>query len=102
MSASSRARVVIVVQSALATLFASTRLLPAAIASAPALMKSAAVSALTPPVGMVLYVLSKVAAVPFERCVIATAPFLVPLIAVLLLLSFVPSLSMWLPVYLYR
>ncbi|MCB1719559.1 MAG: TRAP transporter large permease, partial [Candidatus Competibacteraceae bacterium] len=34
---------------------------------------------LTPPVGMVLYVLSKVAAVPFERCVIATAPFLVPL-----------------------
>ena len=57
---------------------------------------------LTPPVGMVLYVLSKVAAVPFERCVIATAPFLVPLIAVLLLLSFVPSLSMWLPVYLYR
>lgn len=57
---------------------------------------------LTPPVGMVLYVLSKVAAVPFERCVIATAPFLVPLICVLLLLSFVPSLSMWLPVYLYR
>ena len=57
---------------------------------------------LTPPVGMVLYVLSKVAAVPFERCVIATAPFLVPLLVVLLLLSFVPSLSMWLPVYLYR
>ena len=57
---------------------------------------------LTPPVGMVLYVLSKVAAVPFERCVIATAPFLVPLICVLLLLSFVPSLSMWLPIYLYR
>jgi len=57
---------------------------------------------LTPPVGMVLYVLSKVADVPFERCVIATAPFLVPLGAVLLLLSFVPGLSMWLPVYLYR
>ncbi|WP_425419147.1 TRAP transporter large permease [Oricola indica] len=57
---------------------------------------------LTPPVGMVLYVLSKVADVPFERCVVATAPFLVPLGAVLLLLSFVPGLSMWLPVYLYR
>ncbi|WP_246272779.1 TRAP transporter large permease [Oricola thermophila] len=57
---------------------------------------------LTPPVGMVLYVLSKVAVVPFERCVVATAPFLVPLVAVLLLLSFLPSLSMWLPVYLYR
>jgi TRAP-type C4-dicarboxylate transport system permease large subunit len=47
-------------------------------------------------------VLSKVADVPFERCVVATAPFLVPLGAVLLLLSFVPGLSMWLPVYLYR
>ncbi|WP_121062436.1 TRAP transporter large permease [Chachezhania antarctica] len=57
---------------------------------------------LTPPVGLVLYVLSKVADVPFERCVIATAPFLVPLLAVLLLLTFVPALSMWLPTAIYR
>ena len=57
---------------------------------------------LTPPVGLVLYVLSKVADVPFERCVIATAPFLVPLLAVLLLLTFVPALSMWLPPAIYR
>ena len=57
---------------------------------------------LTPPVGMVLYVLSKVADVPFERCVTATAPFLVPLIIVLLLLTFIPSLSMWLPTMIYR
>ncbi len=51
---------------------------------------------------MVLYVLSKVARIPFERCVTATAPFLVPLIAVLVLLTFVPELSMWLPALLYR
>lgn len=57
---------------------------------------------LTPPVGMVLYVLSKVSDVPFERCVVATAPFLVPLLLVLMLLSFVPGLSMWLPELLYR
>lgn len=57
---------------------------------------------LTPPVGMVLYVLSKVSGVPFERCVAATAPFLVPLIGVLLLLTFVPALSMWLPTWAYR
>ncbi|WP_366194740.1 TRAP transporter large permease [Meridianimarinicoccus marinus] len=57
---------------------------------------------LTPPVGMVLYVLSKVSGVPFERCVVATAPFLVPLIIVLLMLSFLPSLSMWLPEQIYR
>jgi tripartite ATP-independent transporter DctM subunit len=57
---------------------------------------------LTPPVGMVLYVLAKVSGVPFERCVMATAPFLIPLVGVLLLLTFVPSLSLWLPTLLYR
>lgn len=57
---------------------------------------------LTPPVGLVLYVLSKVADVPFERCVVATAPFLVPLVVVLLLLTFVPEISMYLPTLLYR
>ncbi|WP_380055361.1 TRAP transporter large permease [Falsihalocynthiibacter sp. SS001] len=57
---------------------------------------------LTPPVGMVLYVLSKVSDVPFERCVVATAPFIVPLVAVLLMLTFIPALSMWLPTTLYR
>ena len=57
---------------------------------------------LTPPVGMVLYVLSKVASVPFERCVTATMPFLVPLVVVLMVLTFVPELSLWLPTLLYR
>ncbi len=57
---------------------------------------------LTPPVGMVLYVLSKVSGVAFERCVLATAPFLIPLGAVLLLLCFVPWLSLWLPTLIYR
>ena len=57
---------------------------------------------LTPPVGMVLYVLSKVARVSFERCVAATLPFLVPLVVVLLLLTFVPAFSMALPTLIYR
>ncbi len=57
---------------------------------------------LTPPVGMVLYVLSRVAKVPFERCVVATAPFLVPLGIVLLLVTFVPQITMWLPTLIYR
>jgi tripartite ATP-independent transporter DctM subunit len=57
---------------------------------------------LTPPVGLVLYVLSKVSDVPFERCVTATAPFLVPLVLVLLALTFIPELSMWLPTAIYR
>ena len=57
---------------------------------------------LTPPVGMVLYVLSRVSGVPFERCVVATAPFLIPLVACLLLMTFVPGIAMWLPTLLYR
>lgn len=56
---------------------------------------------LTPPVGMVLFVLARVSKVPFEQCVKATIPFLVPLLAVLLLLTFVPSLVLWLPNLLY-
>ncbi len=56
---------------------------------------------LTPPVGMVLFVLSRVSKVPFEQCVRATLPFLVPLLGVLLLLTFVPALVLWLPNMLY-
>lgn len=56
---------------------------------------------LTPPVGMVLFVLARVSKVPFEQCVRATLPFLAPLLAVLLLLSFVPDLVLWLPDLLY-
>ncbi|MBT8334295.1 MAG: TRAP transporter large permease [Desulfobacterales bacterium] len=57
---------------------------------------------LTPPVGMVLYVLSRVAGINFERCSAATLPFLFPLVVVLALITFVPSFSMWLPTLIYR
>jgi tripartite ATP-independent transporter DctM subunit len=57
---------------------------------------------LTPPVGMVLYVLSRIANITFERAVVGTAPFLVPLVLVLLLITFVPQITLWLPTLLYR
>ncbi len=57
---------------------------------------------LTPPVGMVLYVLARVARIPFEQCVAGTAPFLIPLVIVLCLVTFVPTLTMWLPTLIYR
>jgi tripartite ATP-independent transporter DctM subunit len=57
---------------------------------------------LTPPVGMVLYVLARVAKIPFERCVVATAPFLIPLGVVLILITFIPQLTLWLPTLIYR
>lgn len=57
---------------------------------------------LTPPVGMVLYVLARIAKIPFERAVVGTAPFLVPLVLVLLLITYVPVITMWLPTLIYR
>jgi len=57
---------------------------------------------LTPPVGMVLFVLSEVSGVKFEQCVKATMPFLVPLVIVLLLITFIPEIALWLPNLVYR
>jgi len=57
---------------------------------------------LTPPVGMVLYVLSRVAGISFERCSAATLPFLFPLVVVLAIITFFPAFSMWLPTLAYR
>lgn len=57
---------------------------------------------LTPPVGMVLFVLSKVSGVSFQRCVSATIPFLIPLLVVLIALAFIPQLVLFLPELIYR
>ncbi|MBM3600591.1 MAG: TRAP transporter large permease [Alphaproteobacteria bacterium] len=55
------------------------------------------IGTLTPPVGIVLFVISKVADLPLERVTRATAPFLVPLIAVLAAISLWPPLTTFLP-----
>lgn len=52
---------------------------------------------LTPPVGMVLFVLTRVAKIPFERAAKATFPFILPLVIVLLLITYFEPLCMWLP-----
>jgi tripartite ATP-independent transporter DctM subunit len=52
---------------------------------------------LTPPVGLVLYVLSSVTGAPFHRVVKGTTPFLVPLGITLVIVTFVPALSLFLP-----
>ena len=52
---------------------------------------------LTPPVGIVLYVVSNIAKVSFERVTKATIPFLIPLIAVLLLITLIPGITTWIP-----
>ncbi|MFW6374615.1 MAG: TRAP transporter large permease subunit, partial [Thermodesulfobacteriota bacterium] len=57
---------------------------------------------LTPPVGTVLYVLSRVSGIKFERCLAGTAPFFIPLVLVLLLVTYVESFSLFLPNLIYR
>jgi len=52
---------------------------------------------LTPPVGMVLFVLTRVAKIPFDRIVRATGPFIIPLVIVLFLITYFEPLCMWLP-----
>lgn len=57
---------------------------------------------LTPPVGMVLFILAKVANIPFDRTVRAVSPFLIPLLIVLLLITAIPELTLIVPQYFYR
>ena len=57
---------------------------------------------LTPPVGMVLFVLQKVAKLSFEETVRAVLPWIWPLLATLALITYVPSLVLWLPGILYK
>ncbi len=52
---------------------------------------------LTPPVGAVLFIGSAVAKRPMEKVVKATLPFYVCMIIALLLISFIPAVSLWLP-----
>ncbi|QTN22845.1 TRAP transporter large permease [Rhizobacter sp. AJA081-3] len=52
---------------------------------------------LHPPMGMVLFVLARVAKLSVERTTMAILPWLVPLLGSLILLTYVPSISMWLP-----
>lgn len=52
---------------------------------------------LTPPVGLVLYVLSSVTGSSVQTVTRGTVPFLIPLLITLLLITFIPAFSLWLP-----
>ncbi|MCU0563496.1 MAG: TRAP transporter large permease [Desulfobacterales bacterium] len=52
---------------------------------------------MTPPFGMILFVMQQVSGLSFEEVVKACMPTLVPLVVVLVLITFVPSLVTWLP-----
>jgi len=52
---------------------------------------------ITPPVGICLYVSCSISETPLERVVRPLVPFLAILITTLLLISFVPIITLWLP-----
>lgn len=52
---------------------------------------------LHPPMGMVLFVLARVAKLSVERTTAAILPWLVPLLVSLLILTYIPAISLWLP-----
>ncbi|SNT48368.1 TRAP transporter, DctM subunit [Asanoa hainanensis] len=52
---------------------------------------------LTPPVGSVLYITSSVTGRPVDQVFRGVAPFLVPLVTVLVLITAFPQLALWLP-----
>ena len=57
----------------------------------------------TPPLGVCLFVSSGIAGISLERISRAMIPFLLAAIVVLLLVTYIPSLSMWIPqIYLQR
>jgi TRAP-type C4-dicarboxylate transport system permease large subunit len=52
---------------------------------------------LHPPMGMVLFVLARVANLSIEKTTMAIVPWLVPLLLSLVLITYVPQISLWLP-----
>lgn len=58
------------------------------------------IGTVTPPVGVVLFVVTRIAEISFERLAHAILPWLVPLIAVLAAVTFWPPITTWLPQFL--
>jgi TRAP-type C4-dicarboxylate transport system permease large subunit len=52
---------------------------------------------LHPPLGMVLFVLARVARLSVERTTMAILPWLVPLLLALIAITYIPALTLWLP-----
>lgn len=52
---------------------------------------------LTPPLGMIIFVLARISKMSVERTTMAILPWLVPLFLALLAITFIPQLTLWLP-----
>ena len=61
------------------------------------LIMAMCIGTMTPPVGSVLFVATGITGVSIERVVPRLLPFFTALIALLILIAYVPALSLWLP-----
>lgn len=52
---------------------------------------------ITPPYGLLLFVMTRIAEVPIKDIVVETIPFLIAMIAALAVITFVPETVLWLP-----
>lgn len=57
---------------------------------------------LTPPVGVLLFVSSSITKVPFGMIVRNVIPYIVVLVAAMMVLTYVPWFSLWLPAVIYK
>lgn len=64
------------------------------------LVANLAIGFITPPLGVNLFVASSISGVKLEKIVVAIIPFLLSMIITLLLITYIPALSMWLPTFL--
>ncbi|SEJ83634.1 Sialic acid TRAP transporter permease protein SiaT [Marinovum algicola] len=55
---------------------------------------------LTPPVGMILFVMARISRLSIEQVSLAVLPWLIPLIIALAIITLVPAVTLWLPQYL--
>lgn len=51
----------------------------------------------TPPMGLGLYIMTEISGESFEKVTKATLPLLIPLIVTLLLVTFIPGITLWIP-----
>ena len=61
------------------------------------LVANLAIGFITPPLGVNLFVASSVGSIKLEKIVVAIVPFLFAMIVCLLVITYVPALSLWLP-----
>ena len=56
-----------------------------------------AIGTVTPPVALNLYVAANLAGISMEKISRAAVPFVLALVGSLLIITYIPSLSLWLP-----